>query len=199
MKSSAICFALCTAPAVGLLFGAVAAGQRAPEQPQVPIAGVAPARARPASAVTQGFTEMVTVSKNGDVVWLYSVQTGHWHKQTIPAEQGPIKPVVGMGVVAFRTRTMVFACSSLTGAWDSVEVGDIPAQPTVGTNVAAFRAKNKLYGFSSETGAWDSVELGEGIAGHPTVGTFVIFETGSKVYAFSPKSGHWAVVDRDTP
>jgi len=166
---------------------------------QDPTVGVPAAGAARSSGVTQGFSEMVTVSKGGDAVWLYSLQTGRWHKQAIPADEGPVKPVVGFGVVAFRTRTMVYAGSSQTGAWDSVELGDVPGQPIVGRNLAAFRARNKLYGFSSETGAWDSVELGEGEVGHPTLGTFAWFETGSKVYAFSTKTGNWAVVDRDKP
>jgi hypothetical protein len=198
MKSSSMRFAVCVAPAVGLLVAAVAAGQRAAE-PQVQNGAVPAVGAARNSAVTQGFSEMVTVSKEGDAVWLYSLQTGRWHKQAIPADQGPISPIVGFGVVAFRTRTMLFACSSQTGAWDSVEIGDLPGKPTVGRNLAACRAGNKLYGFSSETGGWDSADLGEGVVGHPTVGTFAVLETGSKVYAFSVKTGNWAGVDRDKP
>lgn len=199
MKSSSTRFALCAAPAIGLLLAAVASGQRATGLPQGPNGILLAVGAASASAVTQGFTEMVTVSKGGDAVWLYSLQTGRWHKQAIPADQGPVSPTIGMGVVDFRTRTMVYACSSQTGAWDSVEVGDAPGKPTVGRNLAAIRAGNKLYGFSSETGGWDSVELGEGETGHPTIGTFAFLETGSKIYAFSAKTGNWAVVDRDKP
>jgi hypothetical protein len=193
------------AAAAVVVLGIVAA-QRATVLSQVPPGGapfggkisngVGGAGAAPASSVVQGFTEIVTISKAGDTVWLYSLHTGKWHKQTIPADQGRPKPTVGFGLVAFRTRTMVFACSSQTGAWDSVDVGDLPAQPTVGKNMATFRAGNKLYGFSAETGAWDAIEVGEGEAGHPTLGAFAILETGSKVYAFSPRTGTWAVVDR---
>jgi hypothetical protein len=191
MKISSSCLAVCTA-SIGLLVAAVAAGQRAVELTQVPSGG-GPA----VSKVTQGFSELVTVSKGGDAVWLYSLQTGRWHKQVIPANQGPVSPVVGFGVVAFRTRTMAFACSSQTGAWDSVELGDVPGLPIVGKNMAVIRAGNKLYGFSSETGGWDSVELGDKEVGHPNVGIVAVLETGSKVYAFSPKTGNWAVVDRE--
>ena len=186
-----------SAPAMGLLFVAIAAGQR--EQAPVPIGGLAAGGAQPASAVIQGFTELVTVSKRRDAVWLYSLQTGHWHKQVIPEGQGPVIPTVGMGVAAFRTRTMVFACSSLTGAWDSVDLGDAPGVPIVGKNMAALRAGDMLYAFSSETGAWDSVALEEGTAGNLSLGAVALFEAGSKIYAFSPKTGHWAVVDRDDP
>ena len=196
MKRSSMRIAVCAAAASGLL---VVAGQRAAVLSQVPNGGVPAVGAVPASETTQGFSEIVTVSKGRDAVWLYSMQTGRWHKQAIPADQGPVSPTVGIGVVAFRTRTMVYACSSQTGAWDSVELGDVRGQPIVGRNLAVFRAGNKLYGFSSETGAWDSVELGEGEVGHPTLGTFAVLETGSKVYAFSPKTGNWAVVDRDKP
>jgi hypothetical protein len=180
---------------MGLIVGMVAMAQRADVKPQPGLFGQG--GGAPAGNVVQGFTELVTVSKAGDAVWLYSPQTGHWHKQAIPANQGQVRPVVGMGIVAFRTRSIVYACSSLTGAWDSVEIGDLPGQPVVGRNMAAFRAGNKLYGFSAETGAWDAIELAEGDAGHPTVGFVAVLETGSRVYAYSPKTGHWAVVDRE--
>jgi hypothetical protein len=194
MKRSSIRIAVA---AVVALF--VVVSQRATVLSQVRNSGAPRVGAVPAAAVTQGFSEIVTVSKAGDAVWLYSVQTGKWHKQAIPAEQGPARPTTGIGVVAFRTRTMVYACSSQTGAWDSVELGEEPGQPTVGRNIAVFRAGNKLYGFSAEIGVWDSVEMGDGEAGQPTLGAFAYLETGSKVYAFSPKTGKWAVVDRDKP
>jgi hypothetical protein len=199
MKRSSMPIALFAVPAIGLLVAAMAFGQRPNETSQVPIGGLPGGPARE-SALVQGFSEMVTVSKNGETVWLFSFQTGCWHKQAIPKGQGPIKPTVGRGVVAFRTRTMMFACSSQTGSWDSVEIGDVLAQPTVGTSVAAFRAKNTVYAFSSETGTWDSMELDEGVAGHPTVGfSFAVLDSESKTYAFSGKRGKWAMVDRDKP
>ena len=199
MKNSAMRFGVCAGAGVGLLVAVVAAGQRAVEPQEARKGGVPAVFAGSGSNVAQGFTELVTTSKNGDAVWVYSLQTGHWHKQTIPDGQGRISPTIGTGVVAFRTRTMIFACSSQTGAWDSIEVGELPGQPTVGRSMATLRAGNKIYAFSSETGAWDSVELAEGEVGNLTLGSVAMFETGSKVYAFSPKTGHWAMVDRDKP
>ena len=200
MKRISMLSALCAVVGTGLIVGAVAVGQRPGVNPQA--AALVAQNGRAAfSNLTQGFSEIVTVSKAGDAVWLWSVQTGHWHKQAIPADQGQPHPIVGIGVVAFRTRSMVYACSSQTGAWDSVELAEGDAgHPTVGKNTVAFRAANKLYGFSSETGFWDSVELAEGDAGHPTVGGIGAWlEAGSKIYAFSPKTGNWAVVDREKP
>ena len=199
MKRFSIRIAAFAVSAIGLLVAAVAFAQRADEAlPFNP--GVFPGGPVRNSGLIQGFSEMVTVSKNGEAVWLFSFQTGSWHKQSIPKDQGPIRPTLGRGVVAFRTRTMMFACSSQTGTWDSVEIGENRAQPTVGFNVIAFRSGNTIYAFSSESGAWDTIELSEGTAGHPIVGgNYALLESDSKIYAFSGKQGKWAMVDRDKP
>ena len=184
--------------AIGLLVIAMAWGQCIAQPQQTPDVEVPAAGIAQKSAVVQGFSEMLTTSKSGDAVWLFSMETGRGHKQTIPADQGRFAPTVGRGVVAFRTKTMMFACSSQNGSWDSVEIGKVPAQPTVGFNVVAFRAANTIYAFSSESGSWDSVELGDDVKGHPTVGAnWALLETGSKIYAYSGKRGKWSVVDRD--
>ncbi len=186
------------AAVIVLCVAAAAVGQRAVEPPLGPALRKG-GRAGSESPVTQGFSELVTVSKNGDAVWLYSFATGVWHKQAIPENEGPVSPIIGRGVVVFRTRTRAYGCSSETGVWDSVELGEERGQPTVGINVAAFRAGNKLYAFSSKTGKWDSAELAEGETRHPTVGTIALLEAGTKIYAFSPNAGKWAVVDLDNP
>jgi hypothetical protein len=179
----------------------VAAGQQPGVEPRAgavaPPDGAAVAR----SNISQGFSEIVTVSKAGDVVAVYSIHTGRWHKQKIAAEQGRPSPVIGNGVVAFRTRSMVFACSSETGAWDSVELADgVRGAPIVGTKMAVFRGGNALHGFSAVTGAWDSIEIDAEAADYPTVsGGCAYLETASKVYAFSPKTGNWAMFDREKP
>ena len=95
---------------------------------------------------------------------------------------------------------MMFACSGLTGAWDSVELGDLKAYPTVGFNVTAFRAGNKIYAFSADSGKWDSAELEPDDVGNPSVGLNTsFFETKSRIYAYSGKYGKWDMVDRDKP
>ena len=193
-------FVACSTVAISLIVAAIAFGPRGVASAQTPIEGESIVGLAPRSGVIQGQGEMVTVSKNGEAVWVFSFETGRWHKQAIPEGQGRISPTVGRGVVAFRTRTMMFACSGLTGAWDSVELGDLKAYPTVGFNVTAFRAGNKIYAFSADSGKWDSAELEPDDVGNPSVGLNTsFFETKSRIYAYSGKYGKWDMVDRDKP
>jgi hypothetical protein len=198
MKRISLLLAACIVAGIGLI---VAAEQKPAQEQRANPAALLNGPAIAKSNIAQGFSEIVTVSQAGDVVAVYSIHTGRWHKQRIAADQGEPHPSIGVGVVAFRTRSMIYACSSETGAWDSVELPDgVLAIPTVGKEMAVCRGGKTLYGFSAVTGAWDSIELDAGVAEHPTMsGGCAYLESGSKVYAFSSKTGNWSMFDRAKP
>ena len=68
-------------------------------------------------------------SRETNVVSIFSVHTGRWHKQPykpLPGED--VNPVIGEGVVVFKAGDRIYGFSGRKGVWDSFEVqvtGDV--------------------------------------------------------------------------
>jgi hypothetical protein len=152
MKRFSTLLAICVAAGTALIVAAVAMAQR-PEKPEVGAFGGIP-------GVTQGATELVTVSQAGDAVLAYSVYTGRWHKQAIPAGNEKVPYTVGFGIVGLRLGNVLYGFSSEKGIWDSIELGEnVAGSPAIAHNMAYLKSGSKIYTFSKMTGNWSMVDL----------------------------------------
>lgn len=153
MKRIPTLLAVCVVTGTALVVAAVATAQRPAEKPEVGAFGGIP-------GVTQGVTEMVAVSQAGDAVLAYSVYTGRWHKQAIPAGHERVPYTVNQGMVVLRMGNVLYGFSSEKGTWDSIEIGEnVGGPPTLAFKMAYLKAGSKIYSFSRMTGNWSMVDL----------------------------------------
>jgi hypothetical protein len=86
----------------------------------------------------------------------YSVDAGNWVIQKLaePAE-GVASPIVMQQVVVYAVGRRIYAFSTVTGSWDTLEL-DEAAPPTVENYRAWVYNKDRLWVFTAKTGKWST-------------------------------------------
>jgi len=141
------------AVATGLLFG-----------PTQGLRALPPAEPSAAFEPIHSDSLIVVLAPSNDVIWGYSDATGRWASAKLDARPGElVEPVIFGSVACVKAGTRAHAFSSITGSWDSVELGDDPRAEVwaASTTIVAARAGKTMHAFSARTGGWDTLDLGK--------------------------------------